>query len=770
MKRCLPFLIVLISLPTVVFGGEFFGFQTLNILNLKDNTKCSAVLLNTENGCQAVTNAHCAKGLAIGEENLIILATQKTQIDSDLGAKVHQQIMHSSETSRRSYLIKAKPSSDLAQIHFDPAWAPEFCNDSFRLNSNNTKRHLHIDEVYTQQQQNEPGQVNQHIPGNSTSPNPTIYYRPSQNFLLMASGFQNDAATLLSIFPVTFDSFSGLSESMKSRLNVEYSSLPGIDFLYQVAGINLSQGMSGGALFEVENKDSLKINFKGLSSSFYPFQWKSNFIPASYILEFINAFNDDHTDHYEISINSKVQVASDRLSAKEEQRIKRLEEEGEVPNLIVFKRPRFQLREPKAPVRIPRSRVNFGDTDQDDVGGDVSLACDPIASDVDPFFDIVPPVTNCFDLSQTRFQHSGVMAKEHAKDILIGYEDTQINGLADLRALKNRKDFDSTKLIKRPIGDYPEVELRKSILKDFKGIYFERENAAVFNQAMHYFAHLGESFTRQYSITPSSNALIRESVINETELYGDLFQNLFNYDIANDITKTHHVKLKLNIDEQKINLGIKLTNDQNYSFSMTPIFDESFKKLTLKTTLTIYDQQFNKLSTQEFKLQCDNRSVLKLICFNEKMEFGLSKARKDSSTLSVRVAFWEGFKTKQEALADKNLKMIFNFGELERSESIVRNLDFDLNFNRVKLKNLLKEQSFVEIDSAEILSYVSMFPRSVAKELEGELQTKSFFKGEKLLHLVFTKNKKFGVLYDRSFKVVGVILKGKVSTSPYDIF
>src|SRR5690606_35698927 len=145
----------------------------------------------------------------------------------------------SNQEAHRTHLVKAMPSSDLAQVHFDKSWAPKFCSDDLKLNTENTQRNLHINEVYTQREQTEPGRLNQHLPGSlgqTRAPNPTIYYRPSQNYLLMALGFQNDQATLLSISSLDFDSFKQLDDKMKSRLNVEYSALPGIEFIYQVKG------------------------------------------------------------------------------------------------------------------------------------------------------------------------------------------------------------------------------------------------------------------------------------------------------------------------------------------------------------------------------------------------------------------------------------------------------------------------------------------------------------------------------------------------------
>src|SRR5690606_11808363 len=288
----------------------------------------------------------------------------------------------------------------------------------------------------------------------------------------------NDQATLLSISSLDFDSFKQLDDKMKSRLNVEYSALPGIEFIYQVKGINLSQGMSGGALIEV---DEDQIKFKGLSASFYPFQWKSNFIPASYVLEFLTKYNDNRSDNYEVSIDNKVQVAADNVSIKEEDKILRLKEEGQIPTIVVIKKPRHQIRQQNGPIRVPRSQVRFRDTDQEDVGGNVTLSCDPVPSTIDPFYDVLPPVTSCFGLPPTRSQHSGVIAKEYQDHLIIAYNNSQVNGLSDLRNLLARQDFDESKLITRPIGGYPTLEIRKHILNNFEGIYFEQENDAVTN-------------------------------------------------------------------------------------------------------------------------------------------------------------------------------------------------------------------------------------------------------------------------------------------------
>lgn len=775
MKFKLSVLLLLLVAARTLLGAEYYGFQTINIINLKDNTKCSGVVVNTDTGCKAVTNAHCVKGLSIGEENIIISSSKPAEISSAQGIEVFKKIIYSSNENHRSYLIKAKPSSDLAQIHFDPSSSEKFCQDDNKLNSKNTQRNLHINEVYSQQEQNQPGPILQQLPGITHSPNPTSYYRPSQNYLLMAAGFQNDLATLLSVSPVDFNSLDNLDDKMKSRLNVEYSSLPGFEFIYQVAGINLSQGMSGGALFEIETNDQFKINFKGISASFYPFQWKSNFIPASYVLDFLNDYEDDQTDRFEITLNSKEQVASDKLSAKEEEAIKKLKEEGKIPNVVSINRPIYQLKDPKGPIRVPRNQASFGDTDQDDVGGDDSLSCDWIKSEVDPFFDILPPVTNCFDLSQTRFQHTGVVTKDYPEEILIAYGDRQINGLSDLKSLQSNEEFDQDMLIKRLIGDYPSLGIRKKILTDLEGIYLSKDNNAVFNQSFHTFAHLGEGFTKQYMIKPSSNVLIRESLIHGSELFGELFENLFNYDISNNINSAHKINLKLKVSTNNLKLSIKTTDNKNYSFDMDPVFDDDYKRLTLKTTLTIYDEVFKKVKIERFNLSCDNRSFLKLVCFNDKMELGLSSSSLNAKTPLIRVAFWDGFKSKQQALNDKEFKMVYVFGEIEKSHSISRRVDLSIDFNNIKIKDLLSDSKFspINIESSEVLSFINHLPRKISDKIDApisSLSTESFSYRNELFHLVMTSNKKYGVLYDRSLKVVGVILKGKISTSAYDIF
>ena len=118
MKFKLSVILLLLAAARSLLGAEYFGFQTINIINLKDNTKCSGVLVNTETGCKAITNAHCVKGLSIGEENLIISSSQSIDIDSSQGKEVFDKIIYSPASTHRSYLIKAKPSSALAQIYF----------------------------------------------------------------------------------------------------------------------------------------------------------------------------------------------------------------------------------------------------------------------------------------------------------------------------------------------------------------------------------------------------------------------------------------------------------------------------------------------------------------------------------------------------------------------------------------------------------------------------------------------------------------------------
>ncbi len=780
MKLTLSLSILILSASTSLYSSEYFGFQTINIINLQDNTKCSGTLLNTENGCHAVTSAHCVKGLALGEENIIITPNKNSKANTDLGRELYSKIIFSPKEAHRSSLVKAKPSSDLAQIYFDSSWAPEFCKDEYKLNLQNTKRHRHINEVYSAQEQNTQGPVNQHIAGsmgNTHSPNPTIYYRPSQNFVLAAAGFQNDTATLLSVTSVEFDSFSVIEDKMKSRLYVEYSSLPGFDFIYQVAGINLSQGMSGGVLFEVNDNQSdserINLNFKGLSASFYPFQWKSNFIPASYILEFLKDYQDDQSDNYEIRLDNNIQVASDKLSAKEEEAIRKLKEAGEIPNIVEIKKPSYQLLRQTGEQRIQRAQVRYSDTDQDDVNGDVSLSCDWVPSTVDPIFDVMPPITNCFDLSQTRYGHTGVVVKEHPEQILIGYKNRQINGLSDLRSLQNSNDFEEKNLIMRSFGEYPNFNLRENILNNLSGVYLSQENTAVSSQAFHSYAHLGESFTRQYQIRPSSNVLIRESIVHETPLYGDLFKDLFNYNISNSINETHKINLQLKVDEQNLKLRIKTVDDENLVFNMIPVFDQEYKKLILKTKLEIYDEMFNRISVEDFDLKCDNRSFLKLICFNEKMEFGFSSASIGNSSAEIRVAFWEDFKTKKEALNSKKLVMNYIFGAVKKSQSIERRVNFGHDLDGLKFKNILKQSQLIDVDSGDILSFINVLPNKVAQKINqpiNTLNTASIFYGNELLHFIFNDQGRYGVAYDQSFKIIGVILKGKLSTSAYDIF
>jgi len=157
------------------------------------------------------------------------------------------------------------------------------------------------------------------------------------------------------------------------------------------------------------------------------------------------------------------------------------------------------------------------------------------------------------------------------------------------------------------------------------------------------------------------------------------------------------------------------------------------------------------------------------------MEFGLSSASLNSNTPVVRVAFWDNFKSKKESLENKNFSMTYVFGEIERNDTISRRVDYSIDFNQLKVKKLFSNTKFspVEIDSSLVLSFVNRLPSKIRSQIDSPvkaLSTESFTYREELFHLVLTNNKKYGVLYDNSLKVVGVVLNGKISTSPYDIF
>lgn len=776
-------------------ASEFYGFQTLSIINLKDNVKCSAILLNTNQGCVAVTNSHCIKGLAIGEENIIISSTTNPELVTTAGREILNKLNFTSTTEYRSHLIKAKPSSDIAQIYFDPKWAPRFCEDKYKITLDNSPRHGHINEVYSTEDQNKPGQLNQQIPGElgqSRAPNPTIYYKPSQNFCLIASGFQNDKPTLLSLAPIDYDSIGNPNECpelssqdthqtipMKTRLNVEYSSLPGMEYVYQVRGINLSQGMSGGALFSIEDHN---IALKAMSASFYPFQWVSNFIPISYILDFLQNYVDDNSDNFEIKLNiGNVQIASDSQSAKIDRIIEILKKEGKLPDIIKPPKKPFEIRSSSKPARIPRTKNSFGDTDQDDVGDEDNLSCNFIPNKVDPIFDIIPPVTNCFDLSQSRFKHSGVITSEDKNLVIIGYQDKQINGLSDLREVQQLQNYNPNDLIKRRISDYPSQDLRKSILDDLQGIFHEQSNAILMHPDVNMYNHLNESFTRQYTIKSSGNALLNESIINSQNIADLTFENLYNYKITSNLHKSHAIKTQLKIDSKKINLYVKLINNQNLVFDMTPVFTFDHKKIHLKTELRVLSDSFDEITKMNFTLNCDNRNFLKLICFNDILEFSISMKQKNSHNPILRLAFWEGFKTKSEALENKNFNMTYLFGELIKKYSITRNTEYSSYFSKKRLEDLLDSKNYqsLNIHSLEVIDRIVQIPRKIKSVLNcnvNHLSTKSFIHDNELFHIVHSQNdlcqkkKPYGVIFDRSYNVVGIILKGKVSTDAKDIF
>ena len=119
--------------------------------------------------------------------------------------------------------------------------------------------------------------------------------------------------------------------------------------------------------------------------------------------------------------------------------------------------------------------------------------------------------------------------------------------------------------------------------------------------------------------------------------------------------------------------------------------------------------------------------------------------------------------------------MTYVFGEIERNDTISRRVDYSIDFNQLKVKKLFSNTKFspVEIDSSLVLSFVNRLPSKIRSQIDSPvkaLSTESFTYREELFHLVLTNNKKYGVLYDNSLKVVGVVLNGKISTSPYDIF
>src|SRR5690606_39191446 len=102
--RLLTTLLVL-SIATSLRAGDFYGFKTINLLNLKDNTKCSGVVMNTEQGCFAATSAHCVRGLGIGEENIIIEAVSTPELSTNEGKDIYSKIVLSNQEAHRTHLV-----------------------------------------------------------------------------------------------------------------------------------------------------------------------------------------------------------------------------------------------------------------------------------------------------------------------------------------------------------------------------------------------------------------------------------------------------------------------------------------------------------------------------------------------------------------------------------------------------------------------------------------------------------------------------------------
>ncbi len=807
MKLQLKFLVFAL-LVVHVKATDYHGFKTINISNLKGETKCSGVVFKTSSGCRAVTNAHCVKELAIDEHNLIVSQINDPGLKSQEEKNLFSSLFFVNLFDKRSYLIKAKPSADLAEIYFDKKWAPDFCENSKELNLENVDYYRHINEtnipVFT------PGLPQQTPLRNIPTQGPNRAYRDyqySKNQCFISLGYQFDSAHMSSVAPIEIKDMIGADglffcplwndSKAFSRLNVNHSSLPGLDYMLKVTGINLSQGMSGGALIVVED-GTRNIEFHGLASSVYPFMWQSNFIRSKEVFEFLEKYEDDFSDKYlvEYGLKNSTTVSDDDSDLL----AKKVEELRDALTINVLDRTQYQSvendsqdifellgakREREVEIRSrtsdqgqSQSRVRnidraFGDTDQNDVGGG-NGNCSLKQSKIDPYFHKAPSITGCFDLSQTRFQHSGVLINDFRDSIVFGYQDsevtTQIDSLMEFRKLLNRDDFDRSNLLIRNFGEYPIVEVRKNILNEFSGYYTKLYNSTGGDYAS--YNYLNEDNSRFFVIKPSFNSLLNESVelVENLQIKDDV--SLFNHEVINKIENSLKGDVSFDIGIEHFNIELDLATKERFYMNLIPRFEDEYKKIILQGEIIVRDYSIDGRITKRIpgvKLECDNLSPLKLICSNDILEIGLSK-KNSKSRPTYRISFWKDLLNKKEALLSGTPYIFYNYGHLWSSYKAHPSMGIGISFRDLKLKDFLEKDDVVFHEEPEFGYGDFELSAKIAANIKCDkhsLSIKTFAFDDDVYHVVHNQNSScrkrrgYGEVFSTSFESLGYFIKGR---------
>ncbi len=800
-------IIILILLVTkAVFAQNYYGFKTINILNLKTQSRCSGVLLKTEKGCQAVTNAHCVRDLALKEKNLVISQINSPNLTKKEDIKLFSKLFFINLTDKRSYLIKAKPSADLAELYFNEDWAPNFCKNSVKTSKNTIKDYPHSDG---RQPPQSGGGMPQQTPlrGSSFSYRYSPYeyrFRFIKNKCYIATGFQLDNPNISSLNRFEIDRLLDENRSLVcpsvARLIPDFSYLPGLKFMYKVIGLNLSQGMSGGALLEID-KEVQEIHLLGLSASFYPFKWQSNFIKIIDVLEFLLDYEDTLLDNYNTHFGLEdTRVASDDSSAllqdimnatidNRYDNLLLISDTKEIENdtlstYALLNRRRERIKKTISTTKVETPRVvnldrAFGDTDQDETGdGDINR-CSMKKSTLDPYFDNSPGVTSCFDLSQTRFQHSGVIVKDYKDSIIYGIRDNgilkQIDGLSSFAKFRKSRDFSENNLLIRKKGMLPDLEYRKNILKNFEGFYKLDDRVIVgqdYNQS-----YLNDHNEHFYQIRPSVNSLLNERATLGLSAPDKLEKNLFSYEIDNKLRHSSMSKVSFDIKSNRFNIRLEPNMTTRYLFELIPSFSENFSLLELNGSVAI--QALDDLGKivyrkENVSLKCELASLLRLICSNDFLEIGVTRVSKRSKP-NFRVAFWEGFETKEKAfLRDKPLMNYF-FGRLQTDHKGDHDLRLESSLGDVSLKDFLRYSAVDFYDEPQFsikdVKLNKVFSNRLKCSLES-LTLKTIYYKNEVYHLVHDFNKQcrrwfnYGEIFSADFKSLGIFTRGKYRGRP----
>lgn len=838
-----PKIVLIFFISISVFASEnFLGFKTLNVLNLATGSRCSGVLLKTKKGCQAVTNSHCVKDLSINEKNVVISQINKPLVNTEEEIEMFSKLFFVNLTDKRSHLVKAKPSSDLAEIYFDPAWAPEFCSGEEHLTIKGVGYYPHYSEVFPAGYSPSGGMCNQQTAMQCTSSQGNRDQRPflyedSRTKCFLSAGFQFDQGAVSAVFPIKIkDLVSGdrsvvcpKTDNLKSvtKLDVNFSSLPGLEYMYKVTGVNLSQGFSGGPLINF-HEDWNRTSIVGIAASVYQFKWQSNYIRIKDVLEFLINYEDDFSDQFVVELSQREsRVVSDENSKNLEKIMKFLEDNRDLPNLedhmieetVNDSRRAFELLDTKRErlkidstipdlrdslingsssnsggigigsdssrrINIPtQKRVEglanaFGNTDQEDVD-DPFKDCKFDKSKTDPFFDTSPSITSCFDLTQTRYKHSGVLIGEDKDKIAYAYREgikvKQITGYKDLKDLKRRRDFVESKILIRKVGELPSIEFRKSILSNFSGKLKPAYIGS--NNILPQYDYLLSHATRYLSIEPSVNSLLNELIEKDIPYSKEDFQNnYFSFDIANGLNNSENGKIFFDIDETKFNIDFTNHDKKRYLLKLIPSYNEDYSKLSLKGSGVIKDQAnlgrvLSKIDSLE--LICDLYSAQKLICHGPRLEIGLSQEAKGSRP-EFRISFWDELLIKEEAFKKKKYKMNYAFGFLEKSlgrVTVTKAEGMRNSFRHTELKDFLKGNLALKFYPETTFDKASFkihdkFNKRLNCAVE-ELSFQTFYYLEEVYHIVHDyndncrKRRVNGQIISEEGETVGLFIKDK---------